>query len=919
MRNITLVGLVASLMLYGCSGGYEDPVESIAKAREHAEASEFMDAAIILKNAIGKSPEDVALRGLLGEVYFNIGKLVDAKKELEKYVELGGVAFESYKILARTYHYLGMHQEILNIYAKDMWSQEQIKSWKGLNVQALFSISKNSAAIETLSKIDGISNNLELQLADSMRQVVVGDLGPADDQLAVILEKSPQYDVVWWVRGNVALALHRFEDAEIYYRTAMSLREHYLVYGLSLARLLADRNKLDEAEVILKNIESFESNWIAVQRALSVVYTKKNDYENGFSYAQKVISVIEDDSVALNSYAVSAYSLGRLEQAYKAASRLAVINPNPEVDKLKTAIEIKLGLYEKALNTVASIELKDILEHDRQLVYVAGVTALNKASYTQGRDLFGKLVALSPDSYSYMGLASAEFALGNEEVGVARLHEAGEVLPNEPKAMLSFVLLSITQGQLELAASYAKKLQQAFPLSPEGYTAEGVVLQEQGDKQAAKQRYLAALDVAPGDPGASHNLALLLLEDGDLERAVKLYQEVLKRHRKHLPTHVRLYLAYFNQNDNDAAEKVLIDALAAIPNENLLRFLLARLYLIEDKPAKSRELLLTLKPVDSSNVDLWRTRGLAHMALNDFSAALSDFERLVNFDGQNQRDLFYYAEGLKALGRVANAAAVVDQVSDDLLPDGLVILQKAKIYFSAGQYGKALEALDKLRKQSRLDSSVIDELTGDILFRKGDFKAALSAYEAAFGAANNNISLVKLANTLSRLDQPEAASSRLSQWLKQYPDDHYTKKRLAGHWLQQGDFRGADRLLREAIKAAPDGLSYNNLAFALLQQGDTVEAMKSIEKALNLLPQNASVHDTHGMIAMVEKRFGDAISSFRYSLKIEPTNIQVRLHLAEALLAGMALGEAKQQFDIVVSSTGNERLRQQAMAQLEKL
>ena len=84
---------------------------------------------------------------------------------------------------------------------------------------------------------------------------------------------------------------------------------------------------------------------------------------------------------------------------------------------------------------------------------------------------------------------------------------------------------------------------------------------------------------------------------------------------------------------------------------------------------------------------------------------------------------------------------------------------------------------------------------------------------------------------------------------------------------------GAGRFI---ITIKPDPVTYNNLAFALIQVGRVAEAVEQFRQALVLQPDNAPVHYNLGnALAQLGKR-QEAIAEYEQALKLEPNMADAR-------------------------------------------
>lgn len=146
-------------------------------------------------------------------------------------------------------------------------------------------------------------------------------------------------------------------------------------------------------------------------------------------------------------------------------------------------------------------------------------------------------------------------------------------------------------------------------------------------------------------------------------------------------------------------------------------------------------------------------------------------------------------------------------------------------------------------------------------------------------------------------------------WARVYPEDEvgllgypsepvpfrerYSFHRGIGRLPQ--DPKGAEALLREALRAFPDDTeAMGELGFALYLQGPAryPEALSWYQKALDLMP-NADTWARYGRLLYHQRRFSEAEKAYREALQGNPRHLDARWGLAEVFLAQGRLAEAE--------------------------
>ena len=101
-------------------------------------------------------------------------------------------------------------------------------------------------------------------------------------------------------------------------------------------------------------------------------------------------------------------------------------------------------------------------------------------------------------------------------------------------------------------------------------------------------------------------------------------------------------------------------------------------------------------------------------------------------------------------------------------------------------------------------------------------------------------------------------------------------------WQQAGIYRDKITFYTHIISLNPgSGAARRNLAMALHDAGRVAEALDASRIAVDLFPDSAKGHNTHGAALLVLNRLDEAAESFRRALELDPDHKNARHNLAE--------------------------------------
>jgi tetratricopeptide (TPR) repeat protein len=266
------------------------------------------------------------------------------------------------------------------------------------------------------------------------------------------------------------------------------------------------------------------------------------------------------------------------------------------------------------------------------------------------------------------------------------------------------------------------------------------------------------------------------------------------------------------------------------------------------------------------------------------------------------------AEALEQNKHTEEALTILAPVeaSDPLAPS--VDLRRAALYDQTGNVDEALRILDRL-------SAAYPErpepwtLRGAILRGKHRFAEAVGAFSKALvllgpPARSHWPVYYERGIAEERSHQWPAAEGDFLEALKLSPDEPSVLNYLGYSWTEQGhDLPQAEQMIKRAAEQRPnDGAIVDSLGWVQLRQGDVAGSVKSLERAVEMEPEDPTINGHLGDAYWAAGRKLEAEYQWRRALTLNPepddaAHFQTRLHEAEQELgaAGGAATAAKAQ------------------------
>lgn len=426
-------------------------------------------------------------------------------------------------------------------------------------------------------------------------------------------------------------------------------------------------------------------------------------------------------------------------------------------------------------------------------------------------------------------------------------------------------------------------------------------------------------ELEPASPLAKQMLLSLLLSGGKLEEARPIVTEVLQADPANAgSTFTKIYPLVAHAPDKAATLQWLIDvskpypdvaeghwavaeaavaagkndlALAEIhravtlrPDWDVANVFEAELYLHIDPP---KGLALMKKYLDAhpdmKDLRLYYARAL--LSQKQYAAARDEFQHLLK-DHPDSPDLaFAVALISMQMGDYARA----EQELKEALGKGAK--DESTMHYYLAQLNEARQndaaALDEYRQVKDGEYSYAARLREVALLDKAgkldDARDALHKAQAKTDAQRAQLIMID-AQLLREEKKYESSYEVLAKGLEKFPDnpDLLYQAAMAADKLNKEDL--FEQLIRKLMKIAPDNAhAYNALGYSLLDRNQRIpEAIKLVEKAYQLAPDDAAIIDSMGWGQYLLGNLDKSIEFLNKAYKADP-DPEIAAHLGEVL------------------------------------
>ncbi|MFN0064013.1 MAG: tetratricopeptide repeat protein [Myxococcaceae bacterium] len=498
-------------------------------------------------------------------------------------------------------------------------------------------------------------------------------------------------------------------------------------------------------------------------------------------------------------------------------------------------------------------------------------------------------------------------------------------------------------GEMAAADRILNKLLEEKPRYRPALTLHARVLLELDNAERAKARLKRAIAVAPEEPDAPLVLAHILLEQNDLDGAIRWVEAHARAAPHETYALKRMGLTLFERGESGRALPLLEAAALREPGDGETELMLAQIWEALERPDQAQghyEIALARRadPRDA-------LMGAGRVALRrGFTAeAMAYFDALL-VQVDDTELILKVAFLLLSAERPLLAAQVLDNARRWIAQPRLSFYA-GLVHERAGEYGEAASAFaeippsSELFSQARLHQGAALLFAGRVSEARVPLQAALEAepadptaqrlyaraLELSGNASGAEVLLQKslreqptsegyeaLSELYQRQGRPSEAVALLNTAILERPRDEQLLFALGIALDRKGETEAAMRRMRELLAINPDhSAAMNFVGYSLAERGVRFdEAEKLLLRALELKPENGSYLDSLGWIYFRRGDFARAVGTLERAVQLAPYEPLIIEHLGDAYQGIARLAEAVKTYRRALESLARSPTRE---------
>ncbi|WP_166668731.1 XrtA/PEP-CTERM system TPR-repeat protein PrsT [Thiohalophilus thiocyanatoxydans] len=907
----------ALLLLSGCGENDLSDTEHVQRGIEHRQQGDLRASVIELKNALQKNPSSEAGRWQLGLTYLAMDDGVRAEAEILRARDLGRAPGETAVALARAQLLQGrFDQALVMLDEYPVAADDPQRLARSEVIRGLAYLGK--AQPERAARFFKDALEKEPQLSEAMLGMarvseMEGELDQADHWIDQLLEREPEHSKALRVRGDIARARGDLDAADAAYSKAIRYAHNPYELHLRRAMLRLDREPLDAVEEDLKQLRRLAAEHPMTYYVSGLWHSRNERYADAQADFEAVLNRHREHQPTLYLLGANHFAQGHWNQAESYLQRYLSENPgSPQAVALLARIRMQQQRISDAVRVLeeglaASVSPQPVLSEMLASLY------LQQGQQERGLQILQSALSDDPDSTGLQeSLGLALMRSGERDDGLEALRKASGMDDQPRRADAAVVLAHLQAREYDEALDAAQRYREKQPDSAEAHNFIGAVLMGLDRNDEARAAFNKAIELEPDNVTAAMNLGSLETRLGHRDAARQAFESIQAHDPGHPLSAQRLAGLEALAGRPQAARRWLEGSLETYPDNLTTKIMLAR---VQKASGEDAEALRTLNrameqhaerlPAYFATAELLRAMDRTSDALQVLSRA----EALAPESAEVQRRL------ASAREQAGEYEAMQAHLRKAVKLDPADVASRVSLAMALARAG----ALDSAREQlaslqaSHGERAEVHALSGWFALRDGEIEAGAESYAKALAQRQHRPWVMELFRARQTLGDHAGAVTVLTRWLEQSPGDAAARHALATQQIATGNAGQAIGHYEKILDDAPDDVaSLNNLAW-LLGERDTDRALKLIERARELAPESAAVHDTLGVVLFYS---GDLVRSARVLQDLaadSPEDPAVNFHLARTLHVQGNIADAQVHLDRALASQSGFTEREAAL------
>lgn len=895
------------------SQGYFEDAEALLKKGDG-------NAAVIqLKNAVKADADNLEARLLLGQYHLRRGDAVSAEKEFRE-ARRRGMADEKVLLpLAQAYLLQGKSKDLLAEINPDKLTGQSKAIAHTIRARAFISEKDIPNAQAELDSARTDSENIESFFLAEAELFLKQDM-PAEAEKSIdrSIEINPKFAPALFQKGELRRVQRDLDGAVLAYTATLDTEENYVPARLSRSIAYLGLKKFAEAEADSDALIKRLPDMPMARYVKAVVQSQRGEPGPALETLAPVEFRLADFLPAVYLLGSLNLQLNQLEGAARYAERYQIANPeNVDAAKLLASVYARQKRNAESLRALQPFETQG--STDTGYLALLGNAYLANNDYASAGRVFEELQKLAPENSAVREqLAITRLGMGEKDQAVQELEALTDDAGGSDRANLLLILTHMRAKDYDKALLAAQNYAKNTEKNATAHNLIGSAYAAKGSRAEARAAFEKAIEIDPAATSARLNLAQLDRADNKPADAKAQLEKILSIDKGNERALLSLTDMAMQEKDADSAIKYLQQAIAENPKSETPRLNLIELQLRRDNPSAALQIASELSQMAPESPAAINAMAQVQIANKQIAGAVSSYRKLVSIVPESSAAHLLLAKAQALNNNLREAISSADEAIR-VQPD-FFEAREERVRMELKRAGAAAaETLAMKYRDAMPDKMEANALLGEIYLNNEKYPLAIEAFEKALTIEPSSKVALFVYTAHSRSGDPKSANQRLSDWIKQNPEDWQTRLYFSTELIRQGETDAAiteNEALNEKFPGNP--LILNNLGWLYMQRGDK-RGIELASTAYKLAPESPEIQDTYGWMLVNEGRAAEAVPILRKASEKMPKNAEINYHYAAALDGDGKKAEARDVLQRLLAGLGQFNERPQAQKLYDKL
>jgi putative PEP-CTERM system TPR-repeat lipoprotein len=842
-------------------------------ALDRLQQSDPLAALIQLRNALKEDPDNIRAQRLLGELYLNQGRYVDAEKALRRAHDAEPSAQGALQ-LARALLGVGQAEEALDLLrnAGEVKDEALSTDLALAEAQALLGLRRADEARALVAPIVAANPlNAQAGLLDAQISLQEGDDDSAKGRIARTLEVDDSSLQAWLLKAQISTSEGRYGDALAELQKADELAPGTPQIKVMRAEALIRQAKFDEAEQELQAVFAIAPDDVAANFLLATIQSGRGQLREADATLRKIADRAREVNEVVLLSGVVKLGIGQAAQAEALLEQyLANVPNNLPVRRMLAGLQLQEDSPRAAADTLAPVvgpESTDLIS-----LQLMSTAEIRMGEVEAARATLNRIAQLGQQpSAQQAGTLLAVLDENNPAIQDA-----------DARLEIARILDMVRNGQGEAALAAGEKLAADYPKIPAAINVFGMTQLVNGASglNAARDLFEQAIALDPSYLDAHRNLDRLDVRDA---RWSVLEERLRKRIEQDLDaegstiTLARLLLSRERKSD---ALDVLRQQATKAPDSAMLRQVLLQLAVQGGDAKEAGRLAGELMAIGDRGQALgYSAAGDYHFAQGDYDAAVDAYTKLSAAEPENTALMVFLAQAQYRAEKPEAARATLERIRAQQPANQVANNSLVDLDLLAGRHDAALAFTEKLKTVAPDQAA---RLKSKVLMAENKPEEALSTLARSLAGNPSPMIARELFLLRHQLGRQDEAIAGLRSWLATNPDDVGALDMLGDAYVERQELETALGYFERAHQLTlNDPVLLNDLSWVRYELGRP-GAVDLARRAYQMRPLPA-IGDTLGWILVKEGRVEEGLALLREAHQGLQDNPDIRYHLAYAL------------------------------------